>query len=216
MKIFGIGLSKTGTTTLEKCFNILGYKTKGYPYWMIEEKQGKITLNMDEIAKYEVLIENPIFGFYQELDKTFPDSKFILTTRDLDSWLKSTQKHFSQTRALARGTIKGKSQKKFIQEFYGSEIYNEKKFKEAYQRHHKNVRDYFSGRNNLLIYNICNGEDWAQLCKFLEEQIPNVPFPVENKSTNLKNILLSDTMWEPIYNLKNKVKRPIGQQFSPV
>lgn len=62
---------------------------------------------------------------------------------------------------------------------FGALAFNDEgRFLDVYDRHYKNVLDYFEGRpNDLLVMNICNGDGWELLCPFLSEPIPNMPFP---------------------------------------
>ncbi len=40
------------------------------------------------------LTDFPVPLIYKRLDRGYPDSKFILTVRDTESWLTSVEKHF--------------------------------------------------------------------------------------------------------------------------
>lgn len=84
-KIFCIGLPRTGTTSLCKFLNMIGLKTKHLPF------QLELNLNNLFMNKYMGFGDSPIPLIYKDLDRKFPNSKFILTTRSLDSWLDSMQ-----------------------------------------------------------------------------------------------------------------------------
>lgn len=87
-KVFGVGLSKTATTSLTFALEILGFCTKHYPslryypHWLRGIK--KHVLEEDQAFS-----DITIIPFYKELDRKYPGSKFILTARDLDDWLES-------------------------------------------------------------------------------------------------------------------------------
>jgi hypothetical protein len=82
--IFGIGLPRTGTTSLAKALRTLGYKGENY---CVLRKEG----TKDGDAK-AFKIDNGFFKIYKELFWECPNSKFILTTRDVGSWKKSINK----------------------------------------------------------------------------------------------------------------------------
>ena len=95
VKIFNIGLFKTGTTSVEAALRDLGYKLGDQP-------RGELLLhdyakrNWKPIIKFcktaEAFQDAPFcFPFtYQTLDIAFPNSKFILTVRDsAEEWYKS-------------------------------------------------------------------------------------------------------------------------------
>ena len=81
--IFGIGLSRTGTTSLHHAFEILGIRSAPTSVALLFDPDDEV------LGLYEAFTDNPIPFLYQRLDARFPGSKFILTTRDLDDWLRS-------------------------------------------------------------------------------------------------------------------------------
>jgi len=81
MNIFGIGLPRTGTTSLAKALRTLGYKGENY---CILQKEG--TKDKD-ILSFKV--DNGFFNTYKELFYDTPAAKFILTTREIGSWKRS-------------------------------------------------------------------------------------------------------------------------------
>ena len=83
-RIFGVGMHKTGTTSLYKALEILGFDTA---HWSGPQWAKNIWLEMREgrsltIEKHYAITDLPITLLYRELDKAYPGSKFILTVRD--------------------------------------------------------------------------------------------------------------------------------------
>ena len=79
-KIFGIGLSKTGTTSLARALEILGYKTRDY-LGVTRYSSGDLSsIDLDEIETNDAFTDTPVPSFYRELDSRYPGSKFILTS----------------------------------------------------------------------------------------------------------------------------------------
>jgi hypothetical protein len=78
-----------------------------------------------------------------------------------------------------------------FQEFIGAVTYgvmdfNRDRFSWAYDSHVESVRKYFKKRKkDFLEIDICNGEGWEKLCKFLGCEIPNQPFPRANEWMHL-------------------------------
>jgi hypothetical protein len=88
-KIFGIGLSRTGTKSLTLALNMIGFKVAHYPDDEITLKElmaGKYNFSL--LKDFDGITDITVAPYYAQLDKLFPDSKFILTVRDKDSWLK--------------------------------------------------------------------------------------------------------------------------------
>ncbi len=163
-KIFGIGLSRTGTTSLTIALTMLGYNSKHFP------------TDWEDAEKYDALTDTPVTRAYKELDVKYPSSKFILTIREIDSWLESCRKYF------ALYDIEHLPERRQLRmDLYNTIEFDREKFIEAYKRHHNDVLSYFKDRQeDLLIINICAGERWDKLCKFLNKPIPPFQFPRAN------------------------------------
>ena len=68
-KIFGIGLSKTGTTSLARALEILGYKTRDY-IGVSSYTRGELSsIDLAEIEANDAFTDTPIPSFYKELDR---------------------------------------------------------------------------------------------------------------------------------------------------
>jgi len=173
MKYFGIGLSRTGTTTLYSAFKRLGFKGVHYP----QPKQLQV------LDKYDFANDTPIPARFKRLDKKYPNSKFIYTTRDVDSWLTSCSEYFGSEKAKY---IKPKYDfmSQYRLETYGVLDYDEDIFRMVYKEHDKNVRDYFKNRpDDLLIMSVSEGDGWEKLIPFIMKNDPfiKMPFPHTNK-----------------------------------
>lgn len=158
-KVFGIGLSKTGTLSLNSALMSLGLNAKHLPR------------NLDEIEFLDAATDTPIARAYKELDRRYPGSKFILTKREEEEWIKSCHDFFGD-RVLAPWM------RELQTDLYGVDSFDQLMFRMARQSHHEDVLDYFSGRAaDLLVMNICAGEGWEKLCPFLGVRPPGFPFP---------------------------------------
>jgi hypothetical protein len=164
IKVFGIGLSRTGTTSLTAALRLLGYDVEHYFF---------------DLARLDVLdggTDTPIARCFQLLDYRYPGSKFILTVRDSNSWLASCARHFAV--AVPPDTAVGRLR----QDLYGRTDFAESEFREAYQTHFRRVTDYFANRpDDLLVLDICSGARWEDLCEFLRRPVPAIEFPHRNQ-----------------------------------
>jgi len=175
MKIFGIGLSRTGTTSLCDALRILGISSCHFP------------TTIEPILTHGAVVDTPIALGYPFLDIMFPGSKFILTDRDEKDWLCSCELFWETN--LKRQT---EFCSKLHEALYGTTHFVEAKFLEAKRRHTTAARAYFSNRQrDFLEIRICDGDGWQHLCSFLGLPMPAVRFPHENKSriNNLPKIL---------------------------
>lgn len=176
-KIFGIGLQRTGTTSLNKALNILGFESVHGPYGLFNNWDDPI------LSQYDAFTDNPIPLIYKELDKRFPGSKFILTTREVGSWLKSVEWLFTKGySAFKRSKYEEINQIHLT--LYGTKQFEEDKFRQTFREHHREVKNYFSDRaQDLLVLNFSENLDWKPLCRFLNVEVPDIPFPHKHKST---------------------------------
>lgn len=179
-KIFCVGLPKTGTTSLHVAAQILGLRSVHWPNdatTIRELRQGTYKLSVME--QCDLVSDIPIPAIFPQLDRAFPGSKFILTTRDRDSWLRSQAKAGFNARTAEPG-----SDREFYRTMlYGVNAYNEERFAWVYDEHHKLVERYFSGdrAGDLFTMDISKGgAEWEGLCAFLGLPVPDAPFPHSN------------------------------------
>ena len=89
-KAWGIGLGRTGTSTLCTAFQILGYKR-------VEHNP-----TFEQLADLDAAADNECVLYYKYLDYKFPGSKFVLTTRELEP---SAREKLASAPARAATTI---------------------------------------------------------------------------------------------------------------
>lgn len=178
MKIFGIGLSRTGTHSLTEALIILGYKATHYPK-IISYANGYSHVDYQKLNEYDALTDTPISNIYKELDVRYSGSKFILTVREENKWLRSCARYFGKSLILNfRKKLLNPSRYRLRHDIYGTIRFEKKRFKEIYTRHLQDVLNYFKGREkDLLVLDICGGEGWEKLCPFLNKPIPHIDFP---------------------------------------
>jgi len=96
-KVFGIGAGKTGTTSLEGVFKILGLNAAPQQEGElcgVQLMKGNFRPLVNYVNKYDAFQDAPfsIKSTYAQVDALFPNSKFILTYRDADTWFASLHK----------------------------------------------------------------------------------------------------------------------------
>lgn len=173
-KIFGIGFHRTGTTTLARALRILGFTCCGWRPGLLEAiKANNFAPVFQLVDQYDAFRDNPWPIIYKELDQHYPNSKFILTVRDADRWLRSVVRVFGERSTEMRQWIYGQ----------GCPRGHEDLYIRRYQQHNQEVLAYFQDRpGGLLVVDWEQGDGWAQLCPFLGKAIPDVPFPWLNAS----------------------------------
>lgn len=183
-KVFCIGFHKTGTTSLAVALKMLGYRVTGPNGTKDPDIADKVHEMADRLSEeFDAFQDNPWPILYREMDARWPGSRFILTRRSTDSWIRSQVKDFGLRETPMRRWIYGA----------GCPEGNERVFVERYERHNREVVEYFRERpDDLLVLDLASGIGWPRLCEFLGHPVPDAPFPHANKaslSRKLKNWL---------------------------
>jgi hypothetical protein len=175
-KIVGIGYSKTGTKTLGECLQYLGFRHKSYDRSAVllwkDERSAEL---LDIAAQYDSFEDLPWALMYEELDRRFPNSKFILTRRSTpEVWHKSLCKHADRD-----------DDNEIIEIVYGfrDPHPHQHELVSRYVEHLESVRRYFYNRPQDFI-EVCweDGDGWRELADFLRVDCPESPFPHSNRA----------------------------------
>jgi hypothetical protein len=194
--VWGIGLTRTGTTSLNRALQILGYAAVHYP-----------TIHTLLHEPLEAATDEPVAVTYKYLDFLYPGSKFIVTERDEDGWIASAaahrHRHFerlkrgepavsgflgarsdwvhAQTAAiLTQSLARDRAVERIFTQMvlYETVSFDEQKFRAGYRRFHADVERYFADRPaDLLRLRVSDTDNWLRICEFLGDPLPTVPFP---------------------------------------
>lgn len=188
--IFNIGFSNSGTTSLTDALNILGFPsihcTTDNSVWSEDNKnllENIIIKNISNNKKLFYPIDKKFIGFsdfkgeryFKDLYHQYPNSKFIFTTRNIENWIKSRVDLERILRPHNFNTIE--NEQKLIHRLITS-----------YYRNMQEITNFFKNKEHIFLkIDICNGEGWNKLCKFLNVNIPKVSFPHHNKNNSKNN-----------------------------
>jgi hypothetical protein len=175
-RIFQIGFNKCATRTLYKFFKKNGIPSVHYDGGriagsMFRHHRNKCLLvdinyknivffsDMENIFKeqYPLYVAQSLF---KKLDRQFPNSKFILNTRDKEDWLRSRIAHDNgdYIRIISEKMSLSKSE---VIEYW----------RNMWDRHHREVLHHFRNRpNDLLVFNIDIHEP-KRLCRFFQNEL---------------------------------------------
>ncbi|KKM23113.1 hypothetical protein LCGC14_1618500 [marine sediment metagenome] len=168
-KIFGIGLSRTGTTSLAYALKEIGINIVHYP---MSEAQ---LFDPENDGACDI----PVITYYKELDKKFPNSKFIYTFREKEEWLNSMAVYLPRKKDWPKSAW----QTQHRMAVYEREDFDRDAFAKRYDLHDTDVREYFKGREqDLLILNICEGDTTEKLFSFIGVFNENAPKTFSNKN----------------------------------
>jgi hypothetical protein len=185
-KIFGIGLSKTGTSTLAAALAALGLPTL---HW-----RNPLTLELisdDDLHHFSAFTDTTVCLAFEKYYYLFPNSKFIYTTRPIETWLTSIRRHWERIGLSGFEAIKealalpdsmhyGIALRNLNQALY----FNYADFTEAFHAHDRRVRRFFEDKpkDRFLEFDVFRGHGWPELCALIGAEIPAIDFPWANRA----------------------------------
>jgi hypothetical protein len=196
-RIFGIGLSRTGTTSLDAALETLSYRTIHFPADPVTQAEmmafltdGGPSLRLSVLDWRDAMTDTPAAATFEGLDVAYPGSRFILTVRDKESWLESCAAYWP-SRAEPYLAEHQDSEGEYISavflKLFGSVGFNRDAFARGYDDYHDRVRSYFARRpSDLLTIDVSAGDGWGPLCAFLGRPVPGRPFPRTNVGAETK------------------------------
>jgi predicted RNA-binding protein with RPS1 domain len=179
VRIFCLSMQRTGTTSVGKFFRDFGFRWAGWP----ADKQNNWSGSWYE-GDFERIFSSPAFrsanafedspwflpDFYKVLFFRFPNSKFILLTRDPDAWFQSMLNH-SQGNIMGRTRIHCKIYRRELEYFdqlhstaieeaesqpYPAKpmtlIGHAEHYKDVYRLHNTEVQDFFQRQSLHSLY----------------------------------------------------------------
>jgi len=168
-KVFGVGLSRTGTVSLTTALKRLGYRARHYPnlFQVIELSK-----------KLDALTDTPVIVYMETLDRLWPDARFVLTVREEETWIASLRRHYAK-KPVSR-IMKWKLWNRRC--VYGMNGFDEAHFRQVRVAHEARVRALFEDRpGKLLDLDVCGGEGYELLCPFLGRPAIDEAFPHQNR-----------------------------------
>ena len=195
MKVICAGMPKTGTTSLAAGLRILGFNVFDYPEHVTIHRKQWFDLYFNGVepdftAMYEdvdAVTDMPSAFWFEEILKSFPDAKVILTVRDSeDVWAESLVNHMSLVSSLLPSWYRVFPSANEKMNFhtalrcaaYGSEnLKMSPLYKKKYREHNDRVQTVVPA-DQLLVFNVKQG--WQPLCEFLGCEVPSEEFPRSN------------------------------------
>jgi Sulfotransferase domain/N-terminal domain of galactosyltransferase len=184
-RIFGIGMHRTGTSSLHTALDILGLDSVHWPdaKWARKVYNEVRTHGRSQTLERRYSASDlPISVLFHTLDAMYPNSRFILTLRNENNWLTSIERHFSYEGNASRARWDNDTFSHQIhQEVYGRTTFDSDQFLKRYRYHTDEVLMHFDHRpEDLLVMDMDDGAGWQELCTFLGKPIPDIDYPKIN------------------------------------
>lgn len=207
LKVVGAGYARTGTLSLQKALNDLGF---GPTYHMNDVFQNPShaqkwidyadtgTADWDAMfAKYESVVDFPASCAWRELYEEYPASKVLLTVRDPAKWWTSVATTIYPSRTMFPRWLRlmipfTQRWLDMVDRLVWSGIFDGRFEDEAhataiFEQHIEAVRAHCDP-DRLLVFRVSEG--WQPLCDFLGVPVPDGPFPHLNDSKSLRRRFL--------------------------
>lgn len=188
LDVIGAGFGRTGTESLKKALEILGFGPCYHMYEVLPSQErvdtwrgifsGKQAPDWDSIfAGYRATVDWPAAHYWRELAAAYPHAKVILSVRSPESWLASMEKTILTVMRNEKdpGTIGSLLGQRVFDGRYDDPEHLVAEFR----RHISDVQGLI-GPDRLLTYEL--GSGWEPLCDFLGCPIPEEPYPSGNQS----------------------------------
>ncbi|WP_448569005.1 sulfotransferase family protein [Thalassotalea ganghwensis] len=166
-KIFIIGLPRTGTTSICEAMLKLGFSVAHTAY------------TQQTFNNAQVLADTPIFHDFELLDQYYPNSKFILLTRDLSLWLPSIKQllnRMSKNLLCDDGGFNPHIKRCYLATFspFTLDNINQDDFLiNCYRKHFARTQHYFKNKKSqLLTIDISEDKSYQALCRFVDKEDP--------------------------------------------
>lgn len=205
MQVIGAGFGRTGTKSLQKALESLGYgkcyhmtelftHPEHVHYWRKAHNKEKVAWS-ELFQGYQSIVDFPGSLYLDQLASAYPDAKIVLTIRDPDKWYQSVKKTIYsfdpgvmvKLKVLLKFPFSAKARNflkvlKFNDDSIWNGIFlgdfeNEERMKQIFLSHIEEVKEKYKDR--LLVFNA--GDGWESLCNFLDKPVPSEPYPHSNK-----------------------------------
>nr|WP_042180445.1 sulfotransferase family protein [Kibdelosporangium sp. MJ126-NF4]CEL14392.1 hypothetical protein [Kibdelosporangium sp. MJ126-NF4]CTQ88757.1 hypothetical protein [Kibdelosporangium sp. MJ126-NF4] len=198
VEIIGAGFGRTGTASLKRALELLGFDPCHHMSEVLRQPRttvewttalnGDPSVLPDLLGDYRATLDFPSCLLWRELLELYPTAKVLLTVRDPKSW-------YDSARATVLNPIRGQNIDEGLAALLMpfSEAMAARGFRRdlgedetiaVFNRHNDAVRaDVEPSR--LLVYEV--GHGWEPLCEFLGTDVPDVPFPISNESASFRD-----------------------------
>ncbi len=206
MQVIGAGFGRTGTLSLKRALEDLGF---GPAYHMQEAMQRPAhvrqwldyaetgTADWDELfAKFSSGVDYPVCCVWEELVSHYPDSKVVLTVRDPQRWWQSTMSTVYGFRTAfapwflravpTAGRFVDMVERLVWTGLFDGRFDDRDHAIGVFNRHNEHVRA-TCPPERLLVFEVADG--WEPLCEFLDVPVPDKPFPHLNDTAETRRIV---------------------------
>ena len=194
-KLLDVGAPRAGTQTMYDAMRILGFnplhtgvsREMRPPLCDYLFGNGRLEDALATLGAFDGAMDEPVMLMYEEVMAAFPETKFLLTIRDAESWF-SNYLHVGQMMYFSADVAgwvadtnstdyKCSGMRAWGCNFRDPSAEEKETCLQNYARHNERVQEVIPPER-LLVYNWSDG--WAPLAHFLGTAIPEEEFPHED------------------------------------
>ena len=200
LQVIGAGFGRTGTLSLKTALERVGV---GPCYHMVEEMKhpehdalwqdatdGKPTDWERLFEGYRAAVDWPVAAFRPSLAAYYLAAKIILTTRDSDSWFKSLSRTILPVLLLEPGpdddtrpAHRHMTYSLIAEKVFEKRVDDREFILDVY---HKNTQRVLKEISPERLLHYQPGDSWEPLCRFLDVEIPEEPYPHSNNTAEFR------------------------------
>lgn len=195
-KVFFIGFNKTGTVSYHNIMKVIvGKRATHRAIWT----DWAYCSNKENLDQYDVFTDGECANV-QNLDKLYPNSKFILNTRSLADWLISRHKSIERSRRLNKWIFRRYLPLSSLLNYVNSHLLDNgdsamKRWVQIRNAYHCYVLDYFKNREDrFLVLDLADEDALPKLQKFLDLDKPLTHYHKNISGKDLKSGALFDVL----------------------
>lgn len=196
MKLINLGFGRTGTTSLKAALERIGYapcfhttdlltSTDNLDVW---EAAGRgETTNWQVFFKDYAVADWPAALHWRDILAAHPTAKVMISVRDPDAWHGSMMATLAKLDAIHLPIPRLKRAKAFmyrtLDTMFDGRLDDRAYATQVFKQHIADVQATVP-TDNLLVYQVTEG--WEPLCTFLGVDVPDEPFPRDNRRENFR------------------------------
>ena len=201
--VIGAGFGRSGTTSLKKALEMLGYgpcyhmQTAMTRFWhcrfWIRARAGEPVDLRKFFRGYNAAVDWPVCEFYREMMQAFPDAKVVLSVRDPERWYDSVLPTLWAIDQVLPWWFPPSVRQMHYDVIWNArfdgEFLDRDKAIAVYRAHVEEVKRTVPSER-LLVFDVAEG--WQPLCDFLGKPVPSgEPFPRLNDRRFFDRLLLA-------------------------
>ena len=194
VRIFVVSLHRTGTQSVHDLFLRAGLSAMHWPAEVegVDYQSHAVGRETDRrfvaeslrpvFARFRAVSDVPIAALYDELDRMYPDARFVAVSRKPREWLRSVRRHVRERPFTTYERVQ------YWRYLHGhperlADVSDDMLMR-MHREHHAGLRDHFRGRPGLGLFRLGDRDLGPRICTFCG--VPSLPLRHVDYMSSLK------------------------------